>query len=323
MPREQPFSASSTSLSYLALGGLLLLPFLPPDTAFDPVGPRREASGSDSQRQPHHSASSYHGGGLAERGRAQDRERCMHLLKSVAANVKFLPPVKDDNCGTGTLVQLKSVGSKSPTIFDPPVNINCRMLASLHEWHRRTLQPASQRLLRSPVTRIIGASGYACRRVYNLAKGKMSQHAYGNAIDVSAFVLKNGRIITVRKDWGASIQPLKTDLRKRPDYIRAVSHPGSVGSPASRSDASGRIGLAQTSSKPERERSTESPQPPKPKPDRSIPMGAPTPAALFLKRLHSGACGPFRTVLGPAMDKVHRSHFHFDLNPSRTRPYCN
>ena len=138
MPREQPFSTSSTSLSFLALGGLLLLPFLPPDTAFDPVGPRNEGNGTESHRHPHYNAGAHREGGLVERNLAQDRERCMHLLKSVAAEVKILPPIEEDECGTTTLVQLKGVGSKSPTIFDPPVNINCRMLASLHEWHRRT-----------------------------------------------------------------------------------------------------------------------------------------------------------------------------------------
>lgn len=32
----------------------------------------------------------------------------------------------------------------------------------------------------------------------------------------------------------------------------------------------------------------------------------------LLKRLHSSACGPFRTVLGPGSDGFHEDHFHFD-----------
>jgi hypothetical protein len=325
MPREQPFSTASTSLSFLALGGLLFLPFLPPDSAFDQVGPPGKGITHETPQQPRQDTNPHSGVRRAERGLAQDREQCMHLLKSVAAEVTLLPPIKEDECGTTALVELKSVGSKSPTIFDPPVNVNCRMVSALHRWHRTTLQPASRRMLRSSVARIIGASGYACRRVYNLAEGNLSQHAFGNAIDVSAFVLKDGRIITVRKDWGASRRQSKTNPRKTPAHIRTVSHAGPINNPPIRAGAthSGRFGFVQTDPNAERDSGTQNPARLKRKPDNSVPKATPTSAARFLKRLHRGACGQFQTVLGPEANEVHRSHFHFDLNPSRSRPYCN
>ncbi len=33
----------------------------------------------------------------------------------------------------------------------------------------------------------------------------------------------------------------------------------------------------------------------------------------FLRAVHGGACGPFKTVLGPESDRHHQDHFHFDL----------
>ena len=33
----------------------------------------------------------------------------------------------------------------------------------------------------------------------------------------------------------------------------------------------------------------------------------------FLRSVHRGACGQFTTVLGPAANRYHRDHFHFDL----------
>ena len=33
----------------------------------------------------------------------------------------------------------------------------------------------------------------------------------------------------------------------------------------------------------------------------------------FLREVEAGACGPFKTVLGPKADRAHRDHFHFDL----------
>ncbi len=58
----------------------------------------------------------------------------------------------------------------------------------------------------------------------------------------------------------------------------------------------------------------------------SVPAKAdpakPTKEALFLRAIHSGACGPFGTVLGPEANDPHRNHFHLDLIPRRSRGYC-
>lgn len=42
----------------------------------------------------------------------------------------------------------------------------------------------------------------------------------------------------------------------------------------------------------------------------------------ILRKLHSSACGPFGTVLGPKSDRHHRDHFHFDTASYRSGPYC-
>ena len=42
----------------------------------------------------------------------------------------------------------------------------------------------------------------------------------------------------------------------------------------------------------------------------------------LLRQAHRGACGPFGTVLGPAADRYHQDHFHFDTARHRGGPYC-
>ena len=37
--------------------------------------------------------------------------------------------------------------------------------------------------------------------------------------------------------------------------------------------------------------------------------------AIFLRRIHRGACKYFRVVLGPEYNAAHRDHFHFDRGP--------
>lgn len=42
----------------------------------------------------------------------------------------------------------------------------------------------------------------------------------------------------------------------------------------------------------------------------------------ILREMHSSACGPFGTVLGPQSDRYHQDHFHFDTARYRSGPYC-
>ena len=110
---------------------------------------------------------------------------------------------------------LKSLGSSPKLVFDPPVEINCRMMAALYRWNKTTLQPAARNKLGSPVVRIVGASGYSCRNVYFLPEGNLSQHAFANAIDIAAFELKDGRSITVLKGWGPTARDIKAQAKEK------------------------------------------------------------------------------------------------------------
>lgn len=42
----------------------------------------------------------------------------------------------------------------------------------------------------------------------------------------------------------------------------------------------------------------------------------------ILKEIHSSACGPFGTVLGPNSDRHHQDHFHFDTAQHGNGSFC-
>ena len=42
----------------------------------------------------------------------------------------------------------------------------------------------------------------------------------------------------------------------------------------------------------------------------------------ILKRIHAGACGTFKTVLGPDSDQFHQDHFHLDVARRGGSAYC-
>lgn len=57
--------------------------------------------------------------------------------------------------------------------------------------------------------------GYACRRVIGNAASanKMSQHATGNAVDIGAFMLADGRRVSVKQGWSSADEDERKFLR--------------------------------------------------------------------------------------------------------------
>ena len=97
------------------------------------------------------------------------------------------------------------------------------MVAGLDRWLQDSVQPAAREAFSLPVSKIIGSS-YACRNVYNLPDGHLSQHAFANAIDVPIFVLADGRKVDVTHGWG----PTQRDLIAAAKAKKAAS--GTTGS---------------------------------------------------------------------------------------------
>jgi hypothetical protein len=82
----------------------------------------------------------------------------------------------------------------------PPAIIGCPMTASVDRWLMRSVQPAAAAYFRSRVVEIREIASYGCRTRNNHGAA-MSEHAFGNALDVAAFRLADGREIKVLRDW--------------------------------------------------------------------------------------------------------------------------
>jgi hypothetical protein len=66
------------------------------------------------------------------------------------------------------------------------------------------MQPAALKWFRQPVVEIKQISAYSCRGMNGQAGAPISEHAFGNALDIAAFVLADGRRITVKDGWKGS-----------------------------------------------------------------------------------------------------------------------
>ncbi len=78
--------------------------------------------------------------------------------------------------------------------------MQCSLAAGAHIWIR-SIDHHAQNLLGSPLKRVHHAGTYSCRRMYNRSSGKMSEHAFAKAWDVTGFELDDGRVVSVLKHW--------------------------------------------------------------------------------------------------------------------------
>lgn len=139
---------------------------------------------------------------------------CLKRLAPLGAEIEIAPPVRQEQCGAPAPVMLKRMGSGATRVdFQPPPMLNCAMVVSLHTWIEKTLQPAAQEVLGSPIVRLRGTSGYACRNRNGSRthSDRLSEHALANAIDIMGFVTADGRTIDVATKWG----PTARDIREQ------------------------------------------------------------------------------------------------------------
>ena len=77
----------------------------------------------------------------------------------------------------------------------------CSMIGPIETWLATSVQPAAFAMLGSPVVEIATMGSYNCRRRNGRSSGPLSEHAFANAIDVSGFVLADGRTVRVESAW--------------------------------------------------------------------------------------------------------------------------
>jgi hypothetical protein len=95
----------------------------------------------------------------------------------------------------------QAAGPIMPTILTPAATLACPLVSALDRWVSEGVQPAALHWFGAQVTEIKQISAYSCRSMVGAGTSHISEHAFGNALDVAGFVLADGRKITVQDGW--------------------------------------------------------------------------------------------------------------------------
>lgn len=93
------------------------------------------------------------------------------------------------------------VGAVGPVSVKPSATLACPIVSMLDRWFAESVQPAAQRWFGARVVEIKQISAYSCRGMNGNPHAHISEHAFGNALDIAGFTLADGRRITVKDGW--------------------------------------------------------------------------------------------------------------------------
>jgi hypothetical protein len=109
-----------------------------------------------------------------------------------------------------------SAAAQGSVQLRPAALLRCPMVPALDHWVERVVVPASRYYLGAPVVELKVAASYSCRPMNNVDGARLSEHGHANAVDIAAFTLANGRVVTVAAGWWGA-------LAER-NFLRAVHH---------------------------------------------------------------------------------------------------
>ncbi len=125
-------------------------------------------------------------------------------LSALSAQHATYQPLTDQYFGNGcsnvSTVRLSSLASDTSALGVTNLGpVTCTMATGFAGWVRFGVDRAAEQILGSHLVRVETFGSYSCRNVAGTSR--RSGHATANAIDVSAFVLADGRRISVLNDW--------------------------------------------------------------------------------------------------------------------------
>ncbi len=139
--------------------------------------------------------------------------QCLSDLGSRQAAFTPLPDqYYGGGCATINTIRLLSLHSDSTNLDLTNLGpVTCALADRFAGWARFGVDRAAREILGSPLVRIETMGSYSCRNV--AGTDRRSAHATGNAVDVSGFVLADGRRITVLGNWYAGTPQQRSFLR--------------------------------------------------------------------------------------------------------------
>lgn len=126
---------------------------------------------------------------------------CPAVLSGLV-EAKMLPPIAADQCGLQSPLEVTAVKIADQRVpLSQPAIVNCAMAGELARWAGR-INAYTEATFNAGVAGILSGTSYFCRSRNNVEGADISEHGFGNALDVTGFTLTDDTRISLPDDWG-------------------------------------------------------------------------------------------------------------------------
>jgi hypothetical protein len=118
----------------------------------------------------------------------------MRLTADIAA-IEPLPPINGaEGCGIDDPVRLSAVTTRDNLriAIAPPATLRCTTAEAIAHWIRDDIAPIAS-TLGAPLGAVANFASYECRGRNRIVGAQISEHGKGNALDIRALTLTNGK----------------------------------------------------------------------------------------------------------------------------------
>lgn len=159
----------------------------------------------------------------------KERRKKKRELESMEGAVCGIPAIKGQEiapiqsnvsgCGVKEAVAVTSVAGVR---LSQAATVDCTIAKALNSWVNEVAQPAFD----GKLAELRVAAHYTCRSRNNIKGAKISEHGKGKAIDISAFILTNGQVLTVKENYNKLLRKI---YKAACPYFKTTLGPGSDG----------------------------------------------------------------------------------------------
>ena len=165
---------------------------------------------------------------------AREGEACLARLRDtdIRFDIPTMPVASKAACSIEVPVRLKSVTTRARTVTEvhlpeEPV-VSCQFAEQLTAWISHLVAPLIAGRMSTDLRAVRTGPGYECRNRNGAATGKLSAHAVGKAIDISASELSTGKLIPIKPDGDEAMRDVVDSVRTAAcGWFTTVLGPGS------------------------------------------------------------------------------------------------
>jgi hypothetical protein len=135
--------------------------------------------------------------------RAQAEEACLaqRLVQNTAYMSRSSPIDGPGACGISYPFKVTALAGGTIGLTSK-ATLACPIIPNIDAWLNEVVQPAASLYFGTTVVDVKSGS-YSCRPRNSRSGAKLSEHSFGNALDIMGFHFADGRQVTIVKGWRA------------------------------------------------------------------------------------------------------------------------